>query len=274
MAPLYFRSHGVNTVAEFFERGGQQYLYAEDVLTLDEGLDSKGPIKIPPASVLYASPNNYEDVELLLEKKDRDNWREAHLLPITVAADVPELSTLSQDREDILAGMRSGFAAAFDVLAPVVGIKTVPGSLDGRRVAELVFSEVNGSATDDSVLYNQFELPGEKLGRGRETERRGFDVTVKSGSGTPPIAADGPFQTQGQKKRFFTWISPGALFRRNRQIDGEERSTLPSPPSLQSSHISYPVKEAAFLLSALPGVKLGSLPMVAERLQNHLGNDF
>jgi len=274
VAPLYFRSHGVNTVAEFFERGGQQYLYAEDVLTLDEGLDSEGPIKIPPATVLYALPNIDEDVELLLEKKNRDSWREAHLLPITVAADVPELSTLSQDREDILAGMRSGFAAAFDVLAPVVGIKTFPGSLDGKRVAELVFSEINGSATDDSVLYNQFELPGEKLGKGGETEGRGSDSTVRSGSATPVGAVDSPLPTKGQKKRFFTWISPGALFRRNRQIDGKEHSTIQLPSSLQSGHISYPVKEAAFLLSALPGLKLGSLPMVAERLQNHLGNDF
>ena len=48
VAPLYFRSlegvgaekrdGGVENVATFFERGGQQYLYAEDVLTLDEGL--------------------------------------------------------------------------------------------------------------------------------------------------------------------------------------------------------------------------------------------
>jgi hypothetical protein len=106
VAPLYFRSNGVETVAKFFEGGGQQYLYAEDVLMCDEGLDAKGPIRIPPAEVLYANP-----VEKSIAVKDRSNWAEAHLLPITVPADVPELGTLSDSRDEILIGIRSGFAA-------------------------------------------------------------------------------------------------------------------------------------------------------------------
>ena len=56
VAPLYFRSNGVETVAEFFQQGGQQYLYAEDVLICDQGLTSNEPIPIPPAKVLYAAP--------------------------------------------------------------------------------------------------------------------------------------------------------------------------------------------------------------------------
>jgi hypothetical protein len=106
VAPLYFRSHGAESVAQFFERGGQQYIYAEDVLICDEGLDAKGPIAIPPAEVLYGAPEKKSDAA-----KDRSQWTKAHLLPITVPADVPELGTLSDSREEILAGIRAGFAA-------------------------------------------------------------------------------------------------------------------------------------------------------------------
>jgi hypothetical protein len=105
-APLYFRSHKAETVAKFFECGGQQYLNAEDVLTCDEGLEAKGTISIPPTQVLYGGPE-----EASADIKDRDKWKQAHLLPIAAPADVPELGTLADDREEIIAGIRSGFAA-------------------------------------------------------------------------------------------------------------------------------------------------------------------
>jgi hypothetical protein len=105
-APLYFRSHKAETVAKFFECGGQQYLNAEDVLTCDEGLDAMGAISIPPTRVLYGGPE-----EASADIKDRNRWKKAHLLPIAAPADVPELGTLADDREEIIAGIRSGFAA-------------------------------------------------------------------------------------------------------------------------------------------------------------------
>ena len=157
VAPLYFKSNGVpDTVAEFFEKGGQQYLYAEDILMCDQGLNSTEPIPIPPANVLYAGPSL-----ISASDKDRDNWARAHLLPITVPADAPELATLSQDRDDILAGIRSGFAAAYDALAPTVGLQSGPDSLDGMKVAELVFPEAD--TPHASVLEKQCHMAGEKL---------------------------------------------------------------------------------------------------------------
>lgn len=106
VAPLYFRSHKAESVAKFFEQGGQQYLYAEDVLTCDEGLDARGTIPIPPTEVLYGNPEVKSS-----RAKDRSQWKRAHLLPIIVPADVPELGTLEDDRDLIISGIRSGFAA-------------------------------------------------------------------------------------------------------------------------------------------------------------------
>ena len=106
VAPLYFRSNKAETVAKFFEKGGQQYLYAEDVLTCDEGFGSTGHIAIPPTKVLYGGPEERSE-----DEKNRRKWKRAHLLPITVPADVPGLGTLEDDRDEIIAGIRSGFAA-------------------------------------------------------------------------------------------------------------------------------------------------------------------
>ena len=106
VAPFYFRSNKAETVAQFFERGGQQYLYVEDVLTCAEGLDAKGPIAIPPTDPIYGCSQEKSD-----DSKDRSQWARAHLLPITVPADIPELGTLADDRDEIIAGIRGGFAA-------------------------------------------------------------------------------------------------------------------------------------------------------------------
>eukprot|EP00984_Skeletonema_dohrnii_P010000 scaffold3862_cov107-Skeletonema_dohrnii-CCMP3373.AAC.2 len=169
VAPFYFRSSGVSTPAEFFEKGGQQYLYAEDVLTCDDGLGSSEAIPIPPAKVLYAAP---EENRVSAEDKKRENWRRAHLLPITVPADVPELSVLSQDRDDIIAGMREGFAAAYDALAPVVGLEA---SGNGMKVAELVFPDADAPTQDSGVQV----LPGEKLALDVVNHNHNVEETAK-----------------------------------------------------------------------------------------------
>ena len=295
VAPLYFKSHGVNTVAEFFERGGQQYMYAEDVLTLDEGLDSKEAVKIPPADVLYASPNP-KDVggdssdASTLQKKNRDNWAQAHLLPITVPADVPELAVLSQDRDDILAGMRSGFAAAYDMLAPVVGLDISPDSLDGMRVAELVFPDINNPSSDESVMGNQFELPGEKLVKGSISLNKSSDISFLSVNTLATDTTSDLPPALGRSARFKKWISSKSSFkswrRRGQSSLGDESDSndyaangdgikegSPSPITAPTNVSRHLVKDAAMLLSVLPGIQLGSLPLVIERLQNHLAGN-
>eukprot|EP00573_Skeletonema_grethae_P001272 CAMPEP_0201687124 /NCGR_PEP_ID=MMETSP0578-20130828/1315_1 /ASSEMBLY_ACC=CAM_ASM_000663 /TAXON_ID=267565 /ORGANISM="Skeletonema grethea, Strain CCMP 1804" /LENGTH=802 /DNA_ID=CAMNT_0048171249 /DNA_START=323 /DNA_END=2731 /DNA_ORIENTATION=- len=227
VAPFYFRSSGVNTPAEFFEKGGQQYLYAEDVLTCDDGLASSEAIPIPPAKVLYAAP---EENRVTADEKKRENWRRAHLLPITVPADVPELSVLSQDRDDIIAGMREGFAAAYEALAPVVGLEA---SGNGMLVAELVFPDGDAPTQDAGVQV----LPGEKL----VTNVVNHDVEDKPKE--PSI---------GLRNRI------SKRFKRFRNKD--HSISFEEVPALGETDNTFS--------SLLPGA--GSLPMVMERIQTYL----
>ena len=260
VAPLYFRSNGVNpSVAEFFERGGQQYLYAEDVLLCDAGLTSTEPVPIPPTTPIYAGPETPRAADI-----DRNNWARAHLLPITVPADVPELAVLSQDRQDILDGIRHGFAAAYDALAPVVGLKTGK-SLTGMKVAELVFPDVGDAPPSDSVLETAFPLVGEKLTHSYETA--GEKDIVSAGSQSKDTGANE--SKPHRYKRLRRLLSVRRVFRfRRLRAEKQEKEKSKVEPIL-------PTTDADMLLSYLPGVALGGLPMVAERLHAYLeGNSF
>eukprot|EP00584_Thalassiosira_punctigera_P007455 CAMPEP_0172541112 /NCGR_PEP_ID=MMETSP1067-20121228/11977_1 /TAXON_ID=265564 ORGANISM="Thalassiosira punctigera, Strain Tpunct2005C2" /NCGR_SAMPLE_ID=MMETSP1067 /ASSEMBLY_ACC=CAM_ASM_000444 /LENGTH=962 /DNA_ID=CAMNT_0013327089 /DNA_START=189 /DNA_END=3077 /DNA_ORIENTATION=+ len=259
VAPLYFRSNGVpDTVAEFFERGGQQYLYAEDVLTCDKGLDSTEAIPIPPARVLYAGPDD------ATADADREGWARAHLLPVAVPADVPELSTLSSDRDDILAAMRSGFAAAYDALAPVVGLEAGggggPDSLDGTRVAELVFPDVD--APHESVLEKQL-LAGEKLG-GRAGVAAAEEEEVVRSEGAADAGSSPASHARDTGLR--------RLLPTGRASRSAEPSNDPAPAEALTPPATTepPAQHEDTMFSFLPGVQLGTLPMVAERLQTYL----
>lgn len=257
VAPLYFRSNGVpDSVASFFERGGQQYLYAEDVLTCDRGLDAGGPIPIPPAKVLYAAPEAEAGT-------DREGWARAHLLPITVPADVPELSTLSQDRDDILRGMREGFAAAYDTLAPVVGLGVGPDALDGMTVAELVFPHIDADAPQESVLEKQFPLAGEKLG---ESTRAVDGGSIPSTHQTETVAGTDLSSVPARRARFRRSLSIKRAFR----FSKGSRESVKATASTSMVTTSHHTRNADALLSFLPGLQLGTLPMVSERLQTYL----
>mmetsp|Transcript_4659 Transcript_4659/g.8074 ORF Transcript_4659/g.8074 Transcript_4659/m.8074 type:complete len:945 (+) Transcript_4659:415-3249(+) len=255
VAPLYFKSNGVpDTVAEFFEKGGQQYLYAEDVLICDQGLNSTEPIPIPPAKVLYAAPGaqNSDGIPSpeWASDTDRNKWARAHLLPITVPADVPELSTLAHDRDDILAGIRSGFAAAYDALAPVVGLEAGPDSLDGMQVAELVFPEAD--APHESFMETKYSLAGEKLGK---ILRAATEQEISANTHVKETAASADLSSAPHRSARFRRLS-------STNVESSSSSMPTSPPS----------QHADALFSFLPGVQLGSLPMVAERLQTYLEN--
>ena len=232
VAPFYFRSSGVSTPAEFFEKGGQQYLYAEDVLTCDDGLGSSEAIPIPPAKVLYAAP---EENRVSAEDKKRENWRRAHLLPITVPADVPELSVLSQDRDDIIAGMREGFAAAYDALAPVVGLEA---SGNGMKVAELVFPDADAHTQDSGVQV----LPGEKLALNVVNHNHNVEETAKD-----------------------TRLRHRISKRLNRFRKKDHSISLEEVSALSETDTTFS--------SLLPGLQAGSMPMVMERIQTYLENN-
>jgi hypothetical protein len=162
IAPLYFHSHNQPAVAKFFENGGQQYIYAEDLLTLEQGKESlESPVPVPPPRVLYGSDDLSDESREL--RGNRDQWKKAHLLPLKVPLGTPELATLEQDRATVIRAIRGGFAAAFDLFAPAVGVQ-VQGNLTGMQVAELVFPD---SMLDDQVLERQIRVRGDEILRRR-----------------------------------------------------------------------------------------------------------
>lgn len=259
VAPLYFKSNGVpNTVSSFVENGGQQYLYAEDILICDQGLNSTEAIPIPPASVLYAGscPKSASD-------KDRNNWSRAHLLPITVPADIPELAVLSQDRDDILAGIRGGFAAAYDALAPTVGLEAGPGSLDGRRVAELVFPKAD--APPASVLEKQYLMAGEKL-VGKSTAAATEEDIISASFPVKGAAASSGLSSAPQRGV----MSLRRAFRRKKHTRNQKNFDEATPPMSSKSDVIPFAPDSDAMFSFLPGLQLGKLPMVAERFQAYL----
>jgi hypothetical protein len=162
VAPIYFRSHGEPEVAEFFERGGQQYIYAEDLLTLEEGklAGSKGGspdgIHVPPPKILYGVDRDEETRQLAT---NRDQWRKAHLLPLKVPLGTPELHTLEQERREVSEAVRGGFAAAFDLLAPAIGLK-LNETFTGDQVAKIIFPD---KELDELILLNQLRVNGDQI---------------------------------------------------------------------------------------------------------------
>ena len=142
VAPWYFDSNGLPDVADFFRNGGQQYIYAEDILTLEDGKRHRSKkVPVPPPRALYAADNDQESASV-------DDWKTAYLLPLKVPVGTRELPTLEQGKTEVLEAVRGGFAAAFDMLAPAANIN-IP--LTGMDVAERVFSA-------DSILNGEEQL--------------------------------------------------------------------------------------------------------------------
>lgn len=246
VAPLYFRSHGQHEVADFFERGGQQYIYAEDLFTLEEGklaglegTNSEG-ISIPPTNILYGVTQDEESRRLASQ---RDNWKRAHVLPLTVPTGTPELPTVEQGRDKVLEAVRGGFAVAFDLLAPAVGLD-LGHELTGREVAKLFFP--SKSWNSDRVLETQLVFAGHSIANGQ----------------TPPLFPQPARQRAWH--RFVQWsMRGGKTFKRGYTIDDAASPLTPSHSLPHHRHVEA-------LLSALPGIQGGRMPGLAIGLHRSL----
>lgn len=163
IAPIYFRSHGEPEVARFFEQGGQQYIYAEDLLTLEEGkrdgttTRQKNGVRVPPAKVLYGVDRDQSTEQISL---NRDGWKTAHLLPLKVPIGTKELPTLEQERDAVGNAVRGGYAVAFDLLAPAIGLALGEG-LTGAEVATLVFPP--DMEVDELILEKKLLVKGDSI---------------------------------------------------------------------------------------------------------------
>jgi hypothetical protein len=170
VANMYFKSHNESEVATFFERGGQQYIYAEDLLTLEEGklcgIHHGGTVQVPPPAVLYGVDRDPATDQLAL---NRDQWKEAFLLPLKVPIGTKELPSLEQDRDAVGDAVRSGFAAAFDLLAPAIGLQ-LGHNLTGIDVANLLFPPT--SLVDSFILEHQLHVKGDYIPSESDTNTR------------------------------------------------------------------------------------------------------
>ncbi|KAL7534882.1 hypothetical protein ACHAXR_006139, partial [Thalassiosira sp. AJA248-18] len=185
VGPIYFRKHGMLAVAKLFSTGGSQYRYIEDALTLNEGLAqgiavgrndvsfaseqyAKG-VKVPPTALFFGN-------DMAESVVDRDEWKRAHLLPITLPYGTPELPTLSQDKEEVLRAVRNGYAAAYDVLAPVAGLPFDTSTITGEKVAQLLFPD---GYDDIAVLNKPIKVKPSYIGEAEEeTKRRSFAAWI------------------------------------------------------------------------------------------------
>jgi len=170
LAPIYFYSHSQPEVARFFERGGQQYLYAEDILLLSEAKNKlKDPVLVAPPKIIYG----LDDPNTVISQHDMDkreqDWKKAHLFPVQVPPEEAELGTLEQDKDAVLQAVRGGFSAAFDILAPIVGLQ----GISGQEASKLVFPDFNDDesskvdATNDDrdalILATKITVPGDSI---------------------------------------------------------------------------------------------------------------
>jgi len=168
IAPFYFNSNNMPQVARYFERGGQQFRYLEDVLTLEKARKAREPVPVPPTKILHWG-NKLKDENI---ETDPSTWKKAHLYPVVLPQGATELSTVSTDHGEVLNAVRSGFATAFELLAPAAGFDlnsfsnsvTSDNKTVAQQIAEMVFPDNSPHELDpEVVLQLQLEVKGEAI---------------------------------------------------------------------------------------------------------------
>lgn len=258
VAPIYFRKHGMSQVAKLFSNGGSQYRYIEDLLTLNDGLsrgiaiggnhssivgdDFSQGVKVPPTKLLYGT-----DTADSLTDTD---WRRAHLLPITLPFGSPELPALCQDKDEVLRAVRDGYAAAFDVLAPIAGLPFDSKSIPGEKVAKILFPDGND---DISVLDKPVKIKSSYIGEGdEEAKRTSFAAWITNKR-----------EARRRAKDEIASHPNGILARRVQRTNSLFHETDQYVRD-GSNTLEYIETEA--LLAALPGFRGGRLDHIADNL--------
>jgi len=255
VGPIYFRKHGMNQVAKLFSSGGSQYRYIEDVLTLNEGLAqgiavgrnepsncSEG-VKVPPTTLFYGNDAAGDS------SVDIDSWKRAHLLPITLPFGTPELPTLSQDKDEVLRAVRHGYAAAFDILAPIAGLPFDPSIIQGEKVAKILFPD----GDDIEVLQKPMLIKSSYIGEGEEEQkRRSFAAWITRKR-----------NAKREAKKEIALHPDGALARRVQRRTSSFHETDQYVRDPQNT-LEYIETEA--LLASLPGFRGGRLDHIADNL--------
>ena len=260
VAPIYFRKHGMNQVAKLFSTGGSQYRYLEDVMVLNEGLtqgiavgqnksSSKG-VAIPPTKLFVGT----DDADSF---SGTDDWKRAHLLPITLPLGTPELPSLSQDKDEVLKAVRAGYAAAFDVLAPIAGLSFDSKTIPGERVAKILFPDGDDDV-DKAILTTPKQIKASIIGEDEEeSKRQSFASWIRR-------------KRYARRKAKDEIVShPNGLLARRAQRRNNEFVETDQYVRDDSDTLEYIEIEA--LLAALPGFRGGRLDHIADSLRAKQG---
>lgn len=250
IAPLYFYANDLPQVARFFERGGQQYRYLEDLLVLQNGLNvgtsSKAePVSVPPTDILYGLDN--------FQHTNIDDWNKAHLYPLSLPNGATELSTISTERDEVLQAVRDGYAVAFDLLAPIAGLDLESLNMTGGRVAELVFPDQNGLGATDVVLRSQILVKGEEITQVQKRKRIRIPEWLMRRKGGRTLRKLANLFRHKQRFLLGRTLSSGFTTR--------DRSRPVEVLTYMKQH------ETDLLLSSLPGFQLGKFPHLSKHLR-------
>uniref|UniRef100_A0A6U9YZ04 PNPLA domain-containing protein n=1 Tax=Pseudo-nitzschia australis TaxID=44445 RepID=A0A6U9YZ04_9STRA len=264
VAPLYFNSHGQKGVAEYFEKGGQQYVYAEDLMLLQEArLKGSEGILVPPPEILYGVPRTNEMAESI---RDREKcWKKAHLFPLRVPKGYKELDVLEQDRDAVLEAIRDGFMTSFDSLKDIVGLE----DLEGTEVAKLIFPSSSGdedqnletsnhggkasslSPREEEILRTKLHVPGEPIPKSRLVTN---EKSMEPSAGTVP-----------RRRRIFR-RSGGGLFGHGKHDETDENEHHYQQEQHQQRRWHEEDFTASTLLQCLPGFQGGKYGHLAKGL--------
>lgn len=259
VGPIYFRKHGMNQVAKLFSRGGSQYRYIEDILTLDSGLSQgitvgqDGPSNsadknaqgvLTPPTKLFFGTDNADSF------RGTDDWRRAHLLPITLPLGTPELPALCQDKDDVLMAVRNGYATAFDVLAPIAGLPFDSKTIAGEKVAKILFPDGDD---DVAILNRRVKIKPSYIGEGDDdTKRRSFSAWVTRKR-----------EAKRKDKDEIASHPDGILARR---VQLKSLSFHETDQYIRDGSNTLEYIETEALLAALPGFRGGRLDHIADNL--------
>lgn len=247
VAPLYFRKHGLGQVAKLFASGKSQYRYIEDVLTLNAGLahgidigkqnqsSSSHGIIIPSSNITY----DYTT--------DIDDRKRAQLLPITLPYGNPELPTLCQDKDEVIQAVRDGYAAAFDILAPIAVLPFDSRTITGAKVAKILFPDADDD-DDIAVLDKPVKIRSSYIGEDEEAKRISFSTWV---------ARKREARRRSMDEKMF--LHPDGILDRQMQ-SGASMFHETNQSNTRGED------EVKALLAALPGFKNGRLDHIADAL--------
>ena len=181
------------------------------------------------------------------------------LVPVVLPAGTPELPALTQDKDEVLLGVRNGYAAAFDVLAPLVDLDFDPASVDSMRVAELVFPRREDE--DMYILENRVRVKGEVIENNNNNN-------VGLGTNDNEEHSYEDEQEQKTRERFMNWIMRKRRDRQKQKDAGlgkniraaaveDERKSPGTKQYVKNDSLDW--LEAEALLAALPGFQEGKL---------------